>query len=64
MRPFLHARLGPKLGGRSQSVEKFEEELEDLKVAVESVQDYFKKPEKRDLESLVEARVCPVLEKA
>ena len=41
--------------------------MEKLKIAVESVQDYFKKPENYDLEPLVSlatAKVCPVLEQA
>ena len=42
-------------------MEKFEEGLENLKAAVESVQDYFKKPENFDLEYLVTMVVCPVL---
>ena len=37
--------------------------MENLKAVVESVQDYFKRPESYNLESLVTTEVCPVLEK-
>ena len=45
-------------------MEKFEEGLEKLKAIVESVQIYFTKPESYNLEHLVTAAVCPMLEKA
>lgn len=44
-------------------MENSEETQGDLKAVVESVQDYFKKPESYNLESLVTTEVCPVLEK-
>ena len=44
-------------------MENPKEALENLKAVVESVQDYFKKPESYNLESLVTTEVCPVLEK-
>ena len=44
-------------------MEKFEEGLKELKATVESLQEYFAKPEKYDLEHLITTAVCPVLEK-
>ena len=45
-------------------MENSKDTLKDLKAVIENVQDYFKKPETYDLESLVTTTVCPVLEKA
>ena len=43
-------------------MEKFEDELARLGAAVNSVKDYFKSPEKYNLEFLLVETVCPVLE--
>ena len=44
-------------------MENSENTLKNLKTVVESVQDYFKRPENYDLEFLVTTTLCPVLEK-